>query len=524
MNFFRNLNLGARLGAGFGLTLLLLVIVTGIGLRGIARVEQGLNDVVKVNNVQGNYAGDLRIAINQVAITSRDIVLITDVAEMRILNEALQKSFADYAAAEKKLGDMFAADPTTTAQEKELFERVGTLKAAALPKIEAVVRLGLANNSEEATPLLMKEAKPATTAWLNATIELSDLEEKLTDEAAAEAERAYDNARNSMLVGSALALLLGVGTAIWLTRSITVPIGQALAVAQTVAQGDLSSRIEVSGRDETGRLLAALKAMNENLTRIVGTVRNGSDSIATGSAQIAGGNADLSQRTEEQASALQQTAASMEQLGSTVRQNADNARQANQLALGASDVAVKGGEVVARVVDTMKGIHESSRKIADIIAVIDGIAFQTNILALNAAVEAARAGEQGRGFAVVAGEVRTLAQRSAAAAREVRTLIGASLEQTQAGHRLVGDAGGAMLEIVTGIDRVRRTIAEITAASGEQSTGIGVVNRSVSLLEQMTQHNAALVEQSAAAAASLQQQAERLAAAAGRFRLARAAN
>ena len=522
MNFFRNLNLGARLGAGFGLTLLLLVIVTGIGLRGIARVEQGLNDVVKVNNVQGNYAGDLRIAINQVAITSRDIVLITDVAEMRILNEALQKSFADYAAAEKKLGDMFAADPTTTAQEKELFERVGTLKAAALPKIEAVVRLGLANNSEEATPLLMKEAKPATTAWLNATIELSDLEEKLTDEAAAEAERAYDNARNSMLVGSALALLLGVGTAIWLTRSITVPIGQALTVAQTVAQGDLSSRIEVSGRDETGRLLAALKAMNENLTRIVGTVRNGSDSIATGSAQIAGGNADLSQRTEEQASALQQTAASMEQLGSTVRQNADNARQANQLALGASDVAVKGGEVVARVVDTMKGIHESSRKIADIIAVIDGIAFQTNILALNAAVEAARAGEQGRGFAVVAGEVRNLAQRSAEAAKEIKSLITTSVERVEQGSTLVDQAGSTMDEVVTAIRRVTDLMGEISSASAEQSAGVAQVGDAVSQMDQVTQQNAALVEESAAAADSLKQQAQALVSAVAAFKLAHA--
>ena len=519
MNFFRNLNLGARLGAGFGLTLLLLVIVTGIGLRGIARVEQGLNDVVKVNNVQGNYAGDLRIAINQVAITSRDIVLITDVAEMRILNEALQKSFADYAAAEKKLGDMFAADPTTTAQEKELFERVGTLKAAALPKIEAVVRLGLANNSEEATPLLMKEAKPATTAWLNATIELSDLEEKLTDEAAAEAERAYDNARNSMLVGSALALLLGVGTAIWLTRSITVPIGQALAVAQTVAQGDLSSRIEVSGRDETGRLLAALKAMNENLTRIVGTVRNGSDSIATGSAQIAGGNADLSQRTEEQASALQQTAASMEQLGSTVRQNADNARQANQLALGASDVAVKGGEVVARVVDTMKGIHESSRKIADIIAVIDGIAFQTNILALNAAVEAARAGEQGRGFAVVAGEVRNLAQRSAEAAKEIKSLITTSVEQVDQGAKIVRRAGDTVGTIVSSAHEVSRLLTAIANGVDEQASGVGQTSQAVQDLDGMTQQNAALVEQSAAAATSLKEQALRLAEEVARFRM-----
>ncbi len=520
MNSFRNLSLGARLGAGFGLTLLLLVIVTLVGLRGMAHAQAGLDDVVKVNNVQGNLAGDLRIAINQVAIASRDIVLVSDGDEMRRLDEGLKKSLAAYADAEKKLGEMFAADASTTAQEKELFEHIRTLKAAALPKIEAVVRLGLGNNNDEAATLLIKDAKPATTEWLKATVELSDLEEKLTDEAAQEAESAYQRSRGIMLATSALALLLGIAAAWSLTRSITVPIAQALVVAQTVAQGDLSSRIEVSSRDETGRLLAALKAMNESLVRIVGTVRNGSDSIATGSAQIAGGNADLSQRTEEQASALQQTAASMEQLGSTVRQNADNARQANQLALGASEVAVKGGEVVARVVDTMKGIDASSKKIADIITVIDGIAFQTNILALNAAVEAARAGEQGRGFAVVAGEVRNLAQRSAEAAKEIKTLITDSVERVAQGSTLVGEAGSTMTEVVASIRRVTDLMGEISSASAEQSAGVAQVGDAVTQMDQVTQQNAALVEESAAAAGSLKQQAQALVAAVASFKLA----
>jgi methyl-accepting chemotaxis protein len=485
-------------------------------------VQDGMDDVVEVNNVQSNLANDMRIAINQIGAAARDIVLVTDEAGMRSLSDGLKKSSTDYAAVEKKLGDMFAADASTTAKEKALLDKIRSANADATPKVDAVVRLGLANKNDEATALLLKEAKPAIQVWLAATRELTDLEEQLTEEAAKEAKQAYANARNLMLAMSALALLLGAGVAWWLTRSITGPIGRALDVAQTVANGDLTSRIEVTSQDETGRLLAALKAMNQNLSAIVGTVRNGSDSIATGSAQIAGGNADLSQRTEEQASALEQTAASMEELGSTVKQNADNARQANQLAMGATEVAVKGGEVVARVVDTMKGINDSSKKIADIITVIDGIAFQTNILALNAAVEAARAGEQGRGFAVVAGEVRNLAQRSAEAAKEIKGLITASVERVEQGTVLVDQAGSTMTEVVTAIKRVTDIMGEISSASAEQSSGVAQVGEAVSQMDQVTQQNAALVEESAAAADSLKQQAQQLVAAVAAFKLAHA--
>ncbi|MCY1169559.1 Methyl-accepting chemotaxis protein (MCP) signaling domain protein [compost metagenome] len=313
------------------------------------------------------------------------------------------------------------------------------------------------------------------------------------------------------------AILFAIG--LMIARSITGPIRAAVKVAQTVAAGDLSSRIEVSSKDETGQLMQALKAMNDSLSKVVGEVHHGTDTIATASSQIASGNQDLSSRTEEQASSLEETAASMEELTSTVKQNADNAWQANQLAVSASSVAVRGGSVVAEVVDTMGAINASSRKIVDIIGVIDGIAFQTNILALNAAVEAARAGEQGRGFAVVAAEVRNLAQRSAAAAKEIKTLIGDSVDKVEEGSKQVAEAGKTMDEIVDSVKRVTDIMAEITAASQEQTSGIEQINQAITQMDQVTQQNAALVEEAAAAAASLQEQASGLSQVVSVFRL-----
>jgi methyl-accepting chemotaxis protein len=291
---------------------------------------------------------------------------------------------------------------------------------------------------------------------------------------------------------------------------ISRSLRKAVKVAETVAAGDLSSRIEIETRDETGQLLKALKEMNDSLAGIVGDVHAGADAIVSASSQIAAGNLDLSSRTEEQASSLEETASSMEELTSTVRQNAENARQANQLAASASDIAVKGGDVVSRAVSTMGAINDSSRKIVDIISVIDGIAFQTNILALNAAVEAARAGEQGRGFAVVAAEVRTLAQRSAAAAKEIKELIGDSVDKVDSGTKLVNEAGVTMEEIVASVKRVTDIMAEISAATQEQSDGIEQVNRAISQMDQVTQQNAALVEEAAAAAESMNAQAHKL--------------
>ncbi|MFC3378661.1 methyl-accepting chemotaxis protein [Rugamonas sp. CCM 8940] len=517
-----NWNIGTRLGLGFGVVLLLLLAVTVLGITRMAQVQARLDEIANVNNPEGALAVAMLATVTDRAIAIRNLALLSEMKDMQPEAERIRRNEQKYAAAEAKLNKMFTELSGTSERERAMMPKIKAAEAAVLPVMAKAAALGLANKADEATVVLMKELRPLQQQWLALLNELNELEAKLNTEAGADAASAYASARMMMLLLSACAIAMGVLIAWLATRSITAPMQQAVRMAQTVAAGDLTGSIVVTTSDETGQLLQALQDMNTRLQDIVGQVRAGTDTIATASSQIATGNMDLSQRTERQASSLEETASSMEELTSTVKQNADNARQANQLAVSASDVAGKGGSVVAQVVDTMDSINASSKKIVDIISVIDGIAFQTNILALNAAVEAARAGEQGRGFAVVASEVRNLAQRSAAAAKEIKALIGDSVEKVDVGSRLVGQAGATMGEIVASIRRVTDIMGEITSASHEQEVGIDQINQAVAEMDTVTQQNAALVEQAAAAASALQEQAAGLAEVVGVFKLDRA--
>jgi len=515
MNLLSSLKIGQRLALAFAAVIALAVAVVLIGISRLGQVTASLtligdDRLPKVQQLVG-VSDD----VNLIARELRDSLIWDDPVKVATALATVESTREKISRTLDKLV------PTITSDEgRKRLTAMTEARAAYVAQQRELIDLMRAGRKDEARTLLNERQRPAELAYMKALTSLKALEFELINQAAEQGERDYAAARwliFGLLLGMALT---GAALAWWITRSITGPINEAVAVAEQVAAGDLGSRIDITRTDETGRLLGALKRMNESLVRIVSTVRLSSDNIATGSAQIASGNADLSQRTEEQASALEQTAASMEQLGSTVKANADHARQAKQLALGASSVAVRGGEVVGQVVQTMKGINESSRKIADIISVIDGIAFQTNILALNAAVEAARAGEQGRGFAVVAAEVRSLAQRSAAAAKEIKSLITASVTRVEQGSLLVDQAGTTMQEVVGSIQRVTDIISEISSASAEQSTGVAQVGEAVMQMDQVTQQNAALVEESAAAAESLNQQARELVSAVAVFRLA----
>jgi methyl-accepting chemotaxis protein len=402
----------------------------------------------------------------------------------------------------------FAAAPQLDERERTIAEHI--IKKLAKYKSDVDTAIDLSAVDASTGMSMMQAADSGFQAMLKEFNQLVQIEKELAQASYEGARDAYRQLVIALLAILAAALVISAAITFFMSRAIVRPLRKAIAAAGRISGGDLSQEITAGSSDETGELLKALQGMSESLRKIVVEVRSGSDTIATASKQIAAGNADLSQRTEEQASSLEQTAASMEELTSTVKQNAQNAKHANQLAVAASAVAVEGGTVVGEVVRTMSSINGSSKKIADIIGVIDGIAFQTNILALNAAVEAARAGEQGRGFAVVATEVRTLAQRSAAAAKEIRQLIADSVGQVDNGTRLVDQAGRTMDEIVASVKRVTDIMAEISSASHEQTSGIEQVNRAVMQMDQMTQQNAALVEEAAAAAESMQQQAGQL--------------
>jgi methyl-accepting chemotaxis protein len=510
----KKLNIGTRLALGFAVVLSLLVALSAIALwrmqSASAMTDQLIFEKVRNERLIDEWAQVIHVN----AARTTAAWLTVDAVAQKEIEDQMKKSSARATEVQDKLVEVLQ-EPAA----RDLLARVLSTRAGYTAARASVFKGKAAGDMETAKATYSKDMVGKREAYLDALENLSLSQRKMLDNTAAQIAEQYAHGRTMLIVLGTLAIVIGAAFAFVITRSITGPLRQAVRVAETVSAGDLTSNIVVTSSDETGQLMAALKAMNDSLVGIVGQVRSGTDTISTASSEIASGNLDLSSRTEEQASSLEETASSMEELTSTVKFNADNARQANQLAIDASRVATEGGVVVSEVVATMGSINDSSRKIVDIISVIDGIAFQTNILALNAAVEAARAGEQGRGFAVVASEVRNLAQRSAAAAKEIKTLIGDSVEKVDAGSRLVDKAGKTMAEVVASISRVTSIMNEITTASDEQRDGIEQVNQAITQMDTVTQQNAALVEQAAAAAASMQEQSARLSELVGVFRL-----
>jgi methyl-accepting chemotaxis protein len=504
----KQMKVGTRLGLGFGLVLLLLLAIAALGVYNMSAIHDKLDRVVNQNAVKTELVGRMSEAVHIVARVSRSVVLLDN--DAAINNEMTKVTAARAMYNESR--DKLAAMPAT-AQGIAIRDRVAVLQNTSRTFNDQVFAAALAHDDATATGILMQQAGPVTQQWQDAMAEYAALQRATNAADADAAAMAYARARNTMLLLSALAIAIGVVASLLIARNLLRQLGgepdYAADIAGRIAAGDLTVAVDTR-HDDQHSMLHAMKMMRDALAAIVTEVRTGTQTIATASTQIAIGNQDLSARTEEQASALEETASSMEELTSAVRQNTDNARQANVLANTASTVARQGGSVVAQVVDTMGAINASSRKIVDIIGVIDGIAFQTNILALNAAVEAARAGEQGRGFAVVATEVRNLAQRSASAAREIKELIGNSVEKVEVGSKLVEQAGQTMDDVVASVQRVNDIMVEISNAGHEQSAGIEQINQAVTEMDTVTQQNAALVEEAAAAAEALQEQAANL--------------
>ena len=502
--------IATKIGAGFAIIVAMVIALGAVALSQLGEVATGEAQIATSNLPSIQLAGQLLELVNSIRRFEARHVLASDAKEMN-------EREADIAGARKQLADLESTAVKFYDSEFEL-KAWNSFKAhrdewyAEWEKLRPLSRKS--GESQAAAELAGKEFNSASQEKFILTLkdvqDLSDYNKKEADTAWDIAQKTVSRSRILVISGVVIALVLAVALGFVISGAISRPIGEAVAVAGAIAKGDMTVVIHVQGTDETAHLLQALDDMRNGLVRVVSHVRQGSESVATASAEIAQGNQDLSSRTESQASALEQTAASMEELSSQVKHNADNALQANQLAVSASAVAVRGGEVVGRVVDTMKEINDSSRKISDIISVIDGIAFQTNILALNAAVEAARAGDQGRGFAVVASEVRSLAGRSAEAAKEIKNLINASVERVEQGTVLVDEAGTTMTEVVGSIRKVSDLVGEISSASNEQSAGVAQVGEAVTHMDQATQQNAALVEQMAAAASSLKSQAGEL--------------
>ena len=517
MSDIKEMKVATKLALGFGILIVLGMIQAGYSWSSTQKLAGDLEELSGDRLDKLTQLAEVKDNMNVIASSVRNIVLVTEAAE----KQSEKKRIDDMRARNVEILKAFA-DKTTSEKGKALLEGIANARVAMLPPMNKTIELAISDKDAEATTALLTEVRGAHAAYFKAVDAAIDYQK---EEAARLTETAHADVSQStwwLLLLALCGAVIGSATALAITRGLSRQLGgepsEVVSITRAVAEGNLAIEVHARAGDTTS-IMAALADMRSRLATVVGQVRQSSDSIATGSAQIATGNADLSQRTEEQASNLQQTAASMEQLTGTVRSNAETADQANRLATDATAAASKGGEVVGQVVATMQEIAESSRKISDIIGVIDGIAFQTNILALNAAVEAARAGEQGRGFAVVASEVRSLAQRSANAAKEIKTLIGDSVEKVETGTRQVNDAGTSMEEIVSQVKRVSALINEISAATAEQTSGISQVGDAVNQLDQVTQQNAALVEESAAAAESLKHQAARLAEVVDVFRL-----
>ncbi len=516
----RNMSIRARLSLGFGGLAVMVVAVAALALVALSQANTRFTNFTAGLNARAAETSQIRAAVGDRAIAARNLVLVTKEADLALEKTAVvqaHKAVQDHIASLQK---MMATSSDVTEQGRQLVAEIVRVEQAYGPVALAIVDLALNHKQQEAITRMNEECRPLLASLIKATNAYAASAESRTEALRQKSAEEYLEQRNEMIGLCALAAVLAVILGWLITRSVVLPLNRAVDATDRIAGGDLSSPIWVTANDETGRLLSGLQRMQQSLSNTVSTVRASAESVSLASSEIAKGNNDLSERTERQASALEETAASMEQLGSTVHHNADNARKAGELASAASVVAVKGGDVVGQVVETMKGINDSSRQIADIISVIDGIAFQTNILALNAAVEAARAGEQGRGFAVVASEVRSLAQRSAQAAKEIKELISASVERVGRGTTLVDQAGITMQEIVSSVKRVSDIMSEISAASSEQSSGVSQVGEAVMQMDQTTQQNAALVEESAAAASRLSSQAVELVQAVAVFHLA----
>ncbi|EIJ44719.1 methyl-accepting chemotaxis protein I [Herbaspirillum sp. GW103] len=520
----RSLTVAAQLALSFTLVLAMMLVLTVASIVKVNAIEGSLSTVSEDNSVKQRYAINFRGSVHDRAIALRDLTLVSD-AEVKDVIALINKLDADYQQSARPLDAVFAT-MKVNGEERASLERIKAIEARAMPPAAKVVAMRTAGEIEGARQLLLSQVKPAFVEWLAAINELIDLEEHMSQIESAKARSTAHGFQAFILVLLAAALVAGVVLATLITRSIRGALGaepdEVTQLALAVDRGELYHAMAVNRTsDESKRqsIMAALSKMNGNLHQTVAHVRDAASGVATISGQIAAGNLDLSARTEDQAASLEETASAMEQLTATVKQNDSHAREANRLARNASDIARQGGAIVDEVVDTMAAINTSSRKIVDIIGVIDGIAFQTNILALNAAVEAARAGEQGRGFAVVATEVRNLAQRSAAAAREIKQLIDTSVGNVETGAHLVQRAGDTMEQIVASVQQVTDVMGEISAASHEQSLGIEEVNKAIALMDQVTQHNAALVEEATAAVTTLQEQAVSLTRAVGVFQL-----